>query len=132
MGGVGMGAYGRGGQGESDPGAGDDYSIAGFGEDLEAVLASCVPEGQRAMVVGHSLGAMSIAAWAEHHEVAQRASAAALINTGVGDLVAQSLLFPVPAFAQAINKTLAVRGFLGARPPLPRAPTPARHPALRS
>src|SRR5260370_42701173 len=131
MGGVGMGAYGRGGQGESDPGAGDDYSIAGFGEDLEAVLASCVPEGQRAMVVGHSLGAMSIAAWAEHHDVEQRAAAAALINTGVGDLIAEQLLVPVPALAQALNQTVAVNGFLGSRAPLPRFSTPLLAAAIR-
>jgi pimeloyl-ACP methyl ester carboxylesterase len=124
-------AYDLRGHGDSEPAADADYSLERFGEDLEAVLEATLPDGQRAIVVGHSLGAMSIAAWAEHHEVAERASAAALINTGVGDLVAQSLLFPVPAFAQAINKTIAVHGFLGARTPLPRVSTPASHAAIR-
>jgi pimeloyl-ACP methyl ester carboxylesterase len=124
-------AYDLRGHGESDPGAGDDYSIARFGEDVEAVLASCVPEGQRAMVVGHSLGAMSIAAWAEHHDVEQRAAAAALINTGVGDLIAEQLLLPVPALAQALNQTVAVNGFLGSRAPLPRFSTPLLAAAIR-
>ena len=124
-------AYDLRGHGESDPAAGDDYSIARFGEDLEAVLATCVPEGRRAMVVGHSLGAMAIAAWAEHHEVEQRAGAAVLINTGVGDLVAEQLLVPVPAVAQAINRTVAVHGFLGSRAPLPRFSTPLTAAAIR-
>jgi pimeloyl-ACP methyl ester carboxylesterase len=124
-------AYDLRGHGESDPGTGDDYSIARFGEDLEAVLASCVPEGQRAMVVGHSLGAMSIAAWAEHHDVEQRAAAAALINTGVGDLIAEQLLVPVPALAQALNQTVAVNGLLGSRAPLPRFSTPLLAAAIR-
>ena len=53
-----------------------------------------MPEGQRAIVVGHSLGAMSIAAWAEHHQVERRVGAAALLNTGVGDLIAEHLLIP--------------------------------------
>ena len=75
-------AYDLRGHGRSRPAAGGDYSIARFGEDLEAVLATCVPEGRRAMVVGHSLGAMTVAAWAENHEVEARAGAAALINTG--------------------------------------------------
>jgi pimeloyl-ACP methyl ester carboxylesterase len=124
-------AYDLRGHGDSDPAVDSDYALERFGEDLEAVLEAAVPDGRRAVVAGHSLGAMSIAAWAEHHDVAQRASAAALINTGVGDLVAQSLLFPLPAFAQAINKTIAVHGFLGARAPLPRVSTPASHAAIR-
>ena len=119
------------GHGDSDPAVDGDYAIERFGEDLEAVLEAGVPEGRRAAVAGHSLGAMSIAAWAEHHDVAQRVFAAALINTGVGDLIAESLLFPLPAFAQAVNKTLAVHGFLGARAPLPRTSTPASHAAIR-
>ncbi|HEY1507673.1 MAG TPA: alpha/beta hydrolase [Solirubrobacteraceae bacterium] len=124
-------AYDLRGHGDSEPAVDGDYALDRFGEDLEAVLEAALPDGRRAVVVGHSLGAMSIAAWAEHHDVAERASAAALINTGVGDLVAQSLLFPVPAFAQVVNRTIAVRGFLGARTPLPRVSTPASHAAIR-
>jgi pimeloyl-ACP methyl ester carboxylesterase len=124
-------AYDLRGHGKSDPAAGDDYAIARFGEDLEAVLAACVPDGRRAMVVGHSLGAMAIAAWAEHHDVERRADAAALINTGVGDLIAEQLLIPVPAVAQALNQTVAVRGFLGSRAPLPRFSTPLTAAAIR-
>jgi pimeloyl-ACP methyl ester carboxylesterase len=124
-------AYDLRGHGESDPAAEGDYSIARFGDDLEAILASCVPDGRRAMVVGHSLGAMAIAAWAEDHDVERRAAAAALINTGVGDLIAEQLLVPVPAIAQALNRTVAVRGFLGSRAPLPRFSTPLTSAAIR-
>jgi pimeloyl-ACP methyl ester carboxylesterase len=124
-------AYDLRGHGDSDPAADGDYAIERFGDDLDAVLQGCVPEGRRAAVAGHSLGAMSIAAWAEHHDVAQRVFAVAMINTGVGGLIAESLLFPVPEFAKAVNKALAVRGFLGARAPLPRTSTPASHAAIR-
>jgi pimeloyl-ACP methyl ester carboxylesterase len=124
-------AYDLRGHGDSDPAADGDYAIERFGEDLEAVLEGCVPEGRRAAVAGHSLGAMSIAAWAEQHDVAQRVFAVALINTGVGDLIAESLLFPLPAFAQAVNRALAVHGFLGVHAPLPRTSTPASHAAIR-
>jgi pimeloyl-ACP methyl ester carboxylesterase len=124
-------AYDLRGHGDSDPAADGDYAIDRFGEDLEAVLQGCVPEGRRAAVAGHSLGAMSIAAWAEHHDVAQRVFAVAMINTGVGDLIAESLLFPLPTVAQAVNRALAVHGFLGARAPLPRTSTPASHAAIR-
>jgi pimeloyl-ACP methyl ester carboxylesterase len=124
-------AYDLRGHGDSQPAADGDYAIARFGEDLEAVLATAVPEGQRALVAGHSLGAMAIAAWAEHHDVERRASAAALINTGVGDLIANQLLLPVPHIAQALNKTIAVHGFLGSRAPLPRFSTPLTHAGIR-
>jgi pimeloyl-ACP methyl ester carboxylesterase len=124
-------AYDLRGHGRSEPAAGGEYAMERFGEDLDAVLATGVPDGRRAVVAGHSLGAMSIAAWAEHHDVASRVSAAVLLNTGVGDLIAQQLLFPVPAFAQAVNKTVAVRGFLGTRTPLPHVSTPASHAAIR-
>lgn len=124
-------AYDLRGHGDSDPATDDDYAIKRFGEDLEAVLKAGVPEGRRAAVAGHSLGGMSIAAWAEGHDVAQRVFAVAMINTGVGDLITESLLFPVPGFAKAVNKALAVHGFLGARAPLPRTSTPASHAAIR-
>jgi pimeloyl-ACP methyl ester carboxylesterase len=124
-------AYDLRGHGQSEAAAGDDYSIDRFGEDLEAVLAQALPGDRRAVVAGHSLGAMAIAAWARNHDVQPRAAAAALINTGVGDLLAEQLLVPVPAFAQAINRTLAVHGFLGNRAPLPRFSTPLTAAAIR-
>ena len=124
-------AYDLRGHGESDPAADGDYAIERFGEDLEAVLKGCVLRAAERAVAGHSLGAMSIAAWAEHHDVARRVFAVAMINTGVGDLIAESLLFPLPGFAKTVNKALAVHGFLGARAPLPHASTPASHAAIR-
>ncbi len=124
-------AYDLRGHGQSGRAVEGDYSLDRFGEDLEAVLEACVPDGRRAVIAGHSLGAMSIAAWAEHHDVSRRASATALINTGVGNLINEQLLFPVPRVAQGLNKAIAVRGFLGARTPLPRASTPVSYAAVR-
>lgn len=124
-------AYDLRGHGESAAATDGDYSIARFGEDLEAVLATALPESRRAVVAGHSLGAMAIAAWAGSHDVERRVSAAALLNTGVGDLIAESLLIPVPRLAQLINRTVAVHGFLGSRAPLPRFSTPLSHAAIR-
>ena len=119
------------GHGSSDRAADGDWSLARFGEDLEAVLEDSVTDGQRAVVVGHSLGAMSIAAWAEHHDVPRLVGAAALLNTGVGDLIAESLLSPLPKIAHALNQTIALRGFLGSRAPLPRFSTPLSFAAIR-
>ena len=49
-------AYDLRGHGDSEPAKNADYAIPRFGEDLEAVLAACVPEDRRAVVAGHSLG----------------------------------------------------------------------------
>jgi pimeloyl-ACP methyl ester carboxylesterase len=124
-------AYDQRGHGHSESARGGDYALDRFGEDLEAVLSACVPERRRAIVAGHSLGAMSIVAWAEHHEVERRVRAAALLNTGVGQLIAEQLLLPVPHIAQALDRTVATRGFLGNRAPLPHFSTPLSSGAVR-
>lgn len=124
-------AYDLRGHGHSEPAAAGEYKLARFGDDLEAVLDGCVPDGQQAVVAGHSLGAMSIAAWAEDHEVGRRVKAALLINTGVGDLIAEQLLIPVPPIARALSNTVAVRGFLGGRAPLPHFSTPLSYAMIR-
>ena len=105
--------------------------MARFGEDLEAVLEATVPAGERAILAGHSLGGMSIAAWAEHHDVGARASGAALMFTGLGGLVGGQLVVHVPRFAQALSEPIAQHGFLGSRAPLPRISTPISHAAIR-
>ena len=124
-------AYDQRGHGDSEPARDGDYAIERFGEDVEAVLSACVPDGQRAVLAGHSLGAMSIAAWAEDHDVGRRVGAAALLSTGVGDLIAEHLLLPLPGIAKALNRTVSVRGFLGNRAPLPRFSTPLSYAAVR-
>src|SRR5450631_2964444 len=88
-----------------------DYSPARFGEDVEAVLAAAVPPGERAVIAGHSLGARSSAAFAEHHDVQARVRAAALLNTGVDHLLADSQLIRVPHFASAAAESVSRRAF---------------------
>lgn len=67
-----------------------------LGDDLQAVLEAVLPEGQRAVLVGHSMGAMTIAAWAGRHpaEVQRRSSAAVLLNTGVERLSWDATFLP--------------------------------------
>jgi pimeloyl-ACP methyl ester carboxylesterase len=123
-------AYDLRGHGQSAPAAGGDYSLKRFGEDLEAVLAGTVPHERRAVVAGHSLGAMSIAAWAEQHDV-NRIRAAALLFTGLGSLVSEQLLVPVARFAHRLRDPIARRAFFGTRLPLPRFSSPPMYAALR-
>jgi len=130
-------AYDLRGHGASSPAVGHDYTLRRFGEDLGAVLAAATASGRedgesaapgegdaggesghaRAVVVGHSLGAMSIAAWAEHHDVAARACAAAMVNTGLGDLIKGHLLFG--ELAKHLDSPLTTRLTLGSHAPIP-------------
>lgn len=86
-------AYDLRGHGGSGPAADDDYALERFGEDVEAVLAAVGGDPAHTAVAGHSLGAMSIAAWAADFTVSDRAAAAALVCTGLSDLIGGALLF---------------------------------------
>jgi pimeloyl-ACP methyl ester carboxylesterase len=122
-------AYDLRGHGASAPAAEDDYSLERFGEDVEAVLATTVDAIERATVVGHSLGAMSIAAWAGAHDVRARADAAALVNTGLGDLLGGHLLFG--ELAKWLNHPWLSRAVLGSGSPIPPFSTPVSQAMIR-
>jgi pimeloyl-ACP methyl ester carboxylesterase len=76
-----------------------DYSIEAFADDLHAVLEATLAEDERAVLAGHSMGAMTIAAWAHRYqaEVDRRCAAVAMIGTGLGDLISESLVIRGPA-----------------------------------
>ncbi|MCX4098818.1 alpha/beta fold hydrolase [Nocardia sp. alder85J] len=65
-------------------------------DDLAAVLAAVLRPGQRAVLVGHSLGGMTIQAWAARHpeQVTERAAAVVLTNTAPGNLIAETTVLP--------------------------------------
>jgi pimeloyl-ACP methyl ester carboxylesterase len=87
------------GHGRSEAPKGGDFSAEALADDLSAVLAATLPDGEKALLVGHSLGAMSIVSWAGRHpeEVPQRAAAAMLLSTGTSDLITESLILKPPA-----------------------------------
>jgi pimeloyl-ACP methyl ester carboxylesterase len=120
-------AYDLRGHGRSEAAVDSDYSLPRFGEDVEAVLAQLGHPD--ATVVGHSLGAMSIVAWAQHHDVSRRARAAALVNTGLGDLLAGHLL--LGELATLLNHPWTSRLAMGARVPVPPFSTPAQQALIR-
>jgi pimeloyl-ACP methyl ester carboxylesterase len=118
-------AYDQRGHGRSAPAADDDYGIEAFADDLAAVLEQVVPEGRRPVVAGHSLGGMTIVAWAGRHadHVAARICGAALVNTGMGDLITESLVVRTPAGLNGIKQVIG-RAALSASAPMPKGPTP--------
>jgi pimeloyl-ACP methyl ester carboxylesterase len=121
------------GHGQSERPPDGDYSIQTFARDLNAVLEATVPAGERALLVGHSLGAMTIVAWAAEHpdQVDDRISAAVLLNTGVGDLISESLVIEGIPDGFARLRRLTGESVLRARSPAPTTSTPVTNRMIR-
>jgi pimeloyl-ACP methyl ester carboxylesterase len=81
------------------------YSLTHLASDVDAVLEATLAPGERAVIAGHSMGGMAIAAWSDQyrHQVEARADAVALINTTTGDLLREVRLLPVPAPFAAVR-----------------------------
>ncbi|RBO87320.1 alpha/beta fold hydrolase [Nocardia puris] len=96
-------AYDQRGHGESTLG-----SIAPSGDtladDLAAVLDAALPRGRRAVLVGHSMGGITIQAWGARYpeQVAARASAVVLANTAAREIRHETDMLPL------LNKPLTV------------------------
>lgn len=115
-------AYDKRGHGRSAREARCDYSIEALADDLEAVIDGLVPAERRFVLCGHSLGAMTIVAWAARHAAsAKRCAAAALINTGIGELVAEAKVAPMGARVAWVQAALGA-GFLTAPGRIPGGP----------
>lgn len=115
-------AYDLRGHGDSERAVSGDYSLEAFADDLDAVLGACVPAGERALLVGHSLGAMTIVEWAGRvgaEQVDARASAIVLVNTGVGDLISRSLVVEGVPDGLAVLERVIGEGILRARVAIP-------------
>ncbi|GAA5048998.1 alpha/beta fold hydrolase [Nocardia callitridis] len=105
-------AYDQRGHGDSDFGS-SPLSMDLLADDLADVLAAALAPGEKAALVGHSLGAMTVQAWAGRypHRVAEQLDAVVLTNTGPDSLVAETTLLPL------LNKPLGSRA---RRIPMPR------------
>jgi pimeloyl-ACP methyl ester carboxylesterase len=108
-----------------------DYSIETFAGDLETVLAATVPDGERVVLAGHSMGAMTIVAWADAHreELNNRVAAVALLNTGMGGLLAESLVLRTPPSLRMLEDVVG-KLILTAPGPLPQRPGPLTNAAV--
>jgi pimeloyl-ACP methyl ester carboxylesterase len=75
---------------------------------------------------------MTLVAWAgEHrHEVSARIAAAALVSTGMHDLVTETLVLRTPTHLDRFQQK-AGRALLSARTPLPTRSSPVSHRAVR-
>lgn len=84
-------------------------------DDLEAVLALTLAPGEKALVVGHSMGGMTVMAAAARPRFREHAAAVLLCSTGSSRLVAESLVVPLRA---GRTRTWITGRILGSRAPL--------------
>lgn len=125
-------AYDQRGHARSRPAASGDYSMAALAADLSAVLDQCVPPGRKAVVAGHSMGAMAVVAWAAHRpdDVDRRIGGAVLANTGVSKLVRQSEILVAGALFGRFKESVGGR-IISFPMPLPSRSTPLLYRAIR-
>jgi pimeloyl-ACP methyl ester carboxylesterase len=105
------------------------YSLEHLAADLDSVLEATLAPRERAVLAGHSMGGITIAAWSARYRdrVRRRADAVALINTTTGDLVRKVRLFSVPRELSPA-RVMAARGVINAFGGLP-LPAAARIPS---
>jgi pimeloyl-ACP methyl ester carboxylesterase len=91
------------------------YSLNHLASDLDSVLEATLAPHERAVLAGHSMGGITIAAWSAHYrdKVRRRAAAVALINTTTGDLVRKVKLFSAPR-ELSWARVMAARGLVNA------------------
>ncbi|MEU1625767.1 alpha/beta hydrolase [Streptomyces sp. NPDC020096] len=70
------------------------YSTTALADDLTAVLEHALPDGERAVLAGHSMGGMTLLAAADRPAVRARTAAALLCSTGSGRLLAETRVLP--------------------------------------
>ncbi len=82
------------GQGSSDSDPGLDQNIERYAEDLTAVLEATCAGRDDVIVAGHSMGGMTLVAWAASVDASSFVRAVGLISTGVSGLVDDLGLLP--------------------------------------
>ncbi|HWT47264.1 MAG TPA: alpha/beta hydrolase [Mycobacterium sp.] len=122
-------AFDHRGHGRSGVPRSGGYSLKHLASDLDSVLEATLAPRERAVLAGHSMGGITIAAWSAHYrnKVHRHADAVALINTTTGDLVGKVKLMSVPReLSQA--RVMAARGLVTAFGGFP-LPSAARIPS---
>ncbi|MFF6995663.1 alpha/beta fold hydrolase [Streptomyces sp. NPDC008313] len=106
-------AYDQRGHGRSP--ASETCATDALADDLEAVLAATLAPGEKAVLVGHSMGGMTLMAASARPGLREHAAAVLLCSTGSSNLVAESLVVPMRAGRLRTRITTSV---LGSRAPL--------------
>jgi pimeloyl-ACP methyl ester carboxylesterase len=106
-------AYDQRGHGRSPASA--TCTTEALADDLEAVLAATLAPGEKAVLVGHSMGGMTLMAASTRARFREHAAAALLCSTGSSRLVAEARVVPMRA---GRLRTRITKSVLGSRAPL--------------
>ncbi len=119
-------AYDQRGHGRSAaPATRKGYDPRFLADDLEAVLQVTVPDGERAVLVGHSMGGMTIMAASGRAAVRSRTAAVLLASTGSGRLLGTTEVLPARFSARRLRRAFH-RQLLVSRLPLGRVTSVSR------
>ena len=102
--------YDHRGHGLSDDARDGDYSLEALAADLALVLDAAAFDGEPILLAGHSMGAMTIAAWAEANrgKVSDCVRGVALLSTGLDQLTSEThLIRPLPRPFATVQGRLA-------------------------
>jgi pimeloyl-ACP methyl ester carboxylesterase len=104
-------AYDQRGHGASESPGPDCYSVPILVEDLTAVLDAALADGEQAVLVGHSMGGMTIMAAGGNEQILARTAGVVLCSTGFRDLPASSYVIPglrrhLPRANKAVHRLL--------------------------
>lgn len=95
--------YDQRGHGRSQTPRRGGYGTAALADDLCAVLAATVRPGTRAVLAGHSMGAMTLMAAAHRRVFRERAAAVLLASTGSGRLLPEARVLGGSAQLRAVG-----------------------------
>ncbi|RDI52060.1 alpha/beta fold hydrolase [Nocardia mexicana] len=112
-------AYDQRGHGESGVGT-RPFGPDQLADDLSDILDAVLRPGQRAVLVGHSMGGMTIQAWAQQYpeQVEQWASAVVLATTAARQIPARAKVVPLVSDVVAMP-VWAAQAVFGTPVPLP-------------
>jgi pimeloyl-ACP methyl ester carboxylesterase len=104
-------AYDQRGHGRSAPAGPAGHTPEALADDLAAVLHAALPPHGRAVVAGHSMGAMTLIAFGARHPQAlrDRVSAAMLASTAMNELVVRARIVPLPLPLAKLARPVIVR-----------------------
>lgn len=121
-------AYDQRGHGRSELGRARPH-VAMLGQDLNAVLDAVVPPGRRAILVGHSMGGMTIMSWAAQYpeKAASMISEVVLVSTAAKAVIQNHGLVPLdlPRYTRPFEPAIG-RLVTSAPVPLPHSTYGAR------
>lgn len=105
--------YDQRGHAGSEPAVSGDYSVDALGKDLNAVIEAAVPPGREVLLVGHSMGGMSVLAYVDQfpEAVGERIAGAIFIDTSGSDVVSGAIVSTGLAAAKTVRNAITTRAF---------------------